>query len=107
MLMPRDPLHRLLAVNALLGALMGLAFVAALFWLNIAGLGRLLGNDSHPALAAGVVALGFVVTFASVMMATAVMMQSGNNDSGDDDGHRPRLEPALVPVRVRRGARRR
>lgn len=107
MLMPRDPLHRLLAVSGLAGALMGVAFAAALFALDIGGLGRLLGQDSHPILAAALTAFGFVVTFASVMMGTAVMMQAGKDDSGDDDGHRPHLEPVLVPVRLRRGPRHR
>jgi hypothetical protein len=107
MLMPRDPLHRLLAVNGISGAVLAAAFVVALFWLNIAGLGALLGNDREPALVVAVVLFGFVITFASVMMGTAIMMQSGKDDSGDDDGHGTKLDPALVPVRAHRNRARR
>ncbi len=86
MMMPRDPLHRLLLVNGLAGAVLAVVFVAALFQLNVAGLGDLLRRDGQPLLVFGVMAFGFVITFSSLMMGSAIMMQSDRDDSDGDDG---------------------
>jgi hypothetical protein len=102
MMMPRDPLHRLLFINGLCGAFLALAFVAALFLFNIAGLADLLGNEGQPALVVGLMAFGFIITFSSLMMGSAIMMQSDRDDDGgdDDSGHGARaprpLQPALA-----------
>jgi hypothetical protein len=108
MMMPRDPLHRLLLINGACGAALALAFVAALFLFNVAGLADLLGKDGEPALVAAIMAFGFVITFSSLMMGSAVMMQSDkDDDNGDDDkGHGAksgdRLRPALATSPRRR-----
>jgi hypothetical protein len=102
MMMPRDPLHRLLLINGACGAFLAVAFVSALFLFNVAGLADLLGKDGEPALVAGIMAFGFIITFSSLMMGSAVMMQSDrDDDAGDDDsGHgakaQGRLSPALA-----------
>jgi hypothetical protein len=106
MMMPRDPLHRLLFINGLCGALLALAFVAALFLFNIAGLADLLGSEGQPALVVGLMAFGFVITFSSLMMGSAIMMQSDRDDDGDNDGGHgsnasPPLQPALAKASPR------
>jgi hypothetical protein len=102
MMMPRDPLHRLLFINGMCGALLALAFVAALFLFNIAGLADLLGNEGQPALVVGLMAFGFVITFSSLMMGSAIMMQSDRDDDGDDDsGHGARTRRPLQPALAR------
>jgi hypothetical protein len=108
MLMPRDPLHRLLFINGIVGAGLALVFVAALLLFNVAGLADLLLKDGQPALVVGIMAFGFVITFSSLMMGSAVMMQSDkDDDKGDDDkGHGSKsmapLRPALASAPRRR-----
>ena len=104
MLMPRDPLHRLLFINGMCGAILALAFVAALFLFNVAGLADLLVGEGQPALVVGLMAFGFVITFSSLMMGSAIMMQSDRDDDqgGDEGGHGARtpspLRPAIAKV---------
>jgi hypothetical protein len=108
MMMPRDPLHRLLFINGMCGAVLALAFVAGLFLFNVAGLADLLGGEGEPALVVGIMAFGFVITFSSLMMGSAIMMQSDLDDDsgGDGGGHCANtpspLRPAMAKVASRR-----
>jgi hypothetical protein len=106
MLMPRDPLHRLLFINGLCGAFLALAFVAALFIFNVAGLADLLGSEGQPALVVGLMAFGFIITFSSLMMGSAIMMQSDRDDDhGDgDSGHGARTPRPLRPAMAKASA---
>jgi hypothetical protein len=107
MMMPRDPLHRLLFINGMCGAALALAFVAALFLFNVAGLADLLGSEGQPALVVGLMAFGFVITFSSLMMGTAIMMQSDKDDDGDNDsGHGARTARPMQPALAKSSSRR-
>ena len=95
----RDPLVRMLIVNWIMGACMGVAFAAVLLAADIAGMRSLImGTDlAVPALA--LLFGGFAITFGGVIAATAIMLMRDDDDS--DGGHGFHLRPALAPVRVR------
>lgn len=100
--LPKNPLLRLLAVNALAGAAVAGLFVATLFATNAVGIGRLIGQSDAPVLVTIVLYCALVVTFSSVAMGTAVM-RLGNKpeESKPGGGHRARQ---LAPVYVRSSA---
>jgi hypothetical protein len=95
----RDPLHRLLVVNLLSGALIGVLFVAGLLWTDAYGLRSLMLRDSEGIVALLALTVGSVITSASVVAGSAIMM---NRKSDDDDDHRggPGIHE-LVPVKSR------
>ncbi len=95
----RDPLVRMLIVNWIMGACMGVAFAAVLLAADVAGMRSLImGTDlAVPALA--LLFGGFAITFGGVIAATAIMLMRDDDDS--DGGHGFHLRPALTPVRVR------
>jgi heme/copper-type cytochrome/quinol oxidase subunit 4 len=95
----RDPLHRLLVVNLLSGALIGVLFVTGLLWTDAYGLRTLMMRDSDGMIALLALCAGCIITSASVVAGSAIMM---NRKSDDDDDHRggPGIHE-LVPVKVR------
>jgi 2-methylaconitate cis-trans-isomerase PrpF len=102
-MMIRDRLHRVLAVNAGLGVVTALVIVGAILALDTGGLRTLMLGDPGGAVALALLAGGFIITCASVMMGSAIMIQaraSTPRDSGPRGGH-----GALIPIPVR--ARRR
>ena len=98
----RVPLFRLLAINLAAGAAVAALFVGGLLALNPSNLRDLILADSSPGTALGLLLLGFVVTFGSTAMGTAVMAM-GQREEEDD---RPRGTPRLVAQQVRSGSRR-
>src|SRR5579864_1562850 len=94
----RTPLFRLLAINLALGMSVAALLVAGLLWLDLVGLRHLIFSDRSPAVALGLLLFGFIVTFGSVVMGTAVMAmgrRDGENDeSCDGNGE-------VVPLGVR------
>ena len=80
----RVPLFRLLAINLAAGTAVAVLFVGGLLALNPAGLRDLILSDSSPCTALGMLLLGFVVTFGSTAMGTAIMAM------GADDNDEPR-----------------
>ncbi len=102
--MTRDPLNRLLLINLLSGALIGLIFVGGLLAVDAYGLRGLMMRDADGLLAFVLLCGGFIVTAASVVAGSAVMMHKGGAGDDDDDHHGGgrRLEPVKVRVRPRR-----
>lgn len=91
----RNPLLALLAVNALWGGALGIGFVAGAIALDLGHLRQLLTFTPDGALALALLTIGSIATFASVVMGSAVMMIS----SDDDRSTRGRPQPTrLVPV---------
>ena len=69
----RAPLFRLLAINLAAGVSLAVVLVGGLLWLNPGGLRDLILADRSPATALGLLLFGFVVTFGSTAMGTAIM----------------------------------
>lgn len=100
----RVPLFRLLAINLAAGAAVAVLFVGGLLAINPAGLRDLILADSSPGTALGLLLFGFVVTFGSTAMGTAIMAMGQRQE---DDGPRgpPRLVEQPLPPLLRRTAR--
>ncbi len=95
----RVPLFRLLAINLAAGITLAVLLVGGLLALNPAGLRDLILADSSPGTALGLLLFGFVVTFGSTAMGTAIMA-SGVRPADDDT---PRGPPRLVARSLNRG----
>ena len=93
----RVPLFRLLAINLAAGTAVAALFVGGLLALNPANLRDLILADSSPGTALGMLLFGFVVTFGSTAMGTAIMAM-GQREKEDD---RTRGPPRLVAQQVR------
>jgi hypothetical protein len=78
----REPLLRLLAINLAAGVAAAALLLGGLLALNPSGLRDLIFADRAPATALGLLLFGFVVTFGSTAMGTAIMA-IGQSD-GDD-----------------------
>ena len=99
----RVPLFRLLAINLAVGVTLAALLVGGLLALNPGGLRHLILADASPGTALGLLLFGFVVTFGSAAMGTAVMAM---DRAGDDKRRGPpapaaHMEPAVA--RARRG----
>ena len=81
---PRAPLFRLLAINLAIGVLAAMLLVGGLLWLNPGGLRHLIFADRSPLTALGLLLFGFVVTFGSTAMGSAIMAM-GKPDADNDE----------------------
>jgi hypothetical protein len=91
----RVPLFRLLAINLAAGVTLAVLLVGGLLWANPGGLRHLIFADSSPGTALGLLLFGFVVTFGSTAMGTAIMAM-GRAADHDRRGGRP--EPVAQPA---------
>ena len=96
----RVPLFRLLAINLAAGTALAVLLVGGLLALNPGGLRDLIFADSSPGTALGLLLFGFVVTFGSTAMGTAIMAM-GRRQTDDEP---PREPPRLVAQRMDRVA---
>ena len=94
----RVPLFRLLAINLAIGMALAALVVGGLLAINPGGLRDLILADSSPGTALGLLLFGFVVTFGSTAMGTAIMAM-GQREADDD---KPRGPPRLVAQAVSR-----
>jgi hypothetical protein len=79
----RQPLFRLLLINLALGSLAAVLLVGGMLALNSQGLRDLVLSDCSPALAIGLLLSGFIVTFGSVVMGSAIMaIGKGDDEQG-------------------------
>jgi hypothetical protein len=72
-LLRRHPLLRFLALNMALGLVVAALAVGGLIGLDLFGLRRLIFADHSPVAALALFAGGFIVTFASTVMGSAIM----------------------------------
>jgi len=72
--LPRDPLFRLLAINVTIGASVAVLMLGGLLLLNPHGLRDLIFADRSGVTAAVLLLFGFVITFGSTAMGSAIMM---------------------------------
>jgi len=83
------PLTRLLAINLAIGVALAVFLVGGLLVLNPGGLRDLIFADSSPLVPIGLLLGGFVITFASTAMGTAIMaMGVGERDDEPRGGLR-------------------
>lgn len=94
---PRDPIHRLLAINGLSGALLGMGFAGGVYWLDVGHIQRLVANDAGGMIAVALMTAGFVITCASLAMGSAIMLLPRETpESPPQNGLRQHQQPALV-----------
>lgn len=103
----RNPLLAMLAANALWGGVLGVGFVVGVIALDLGHLRKLLTFTPDGMIALGLLTIGSIVTFASVVMGGAVMMLERKDDNGPRGGKRSvrHLVPVRVTVAARPGAR--
>src|SRR5215813_12446334 len=83
------PLTRLLAINLGIGVAVAVLLVGGLLVLNPGGLRDLILADRSPLVPIGLLLGGFIVTFASTAMGTAIMaMEVGERDDEPRGGMR-------------------
>jgi len=98
----RDPLVRMMVVNWIVGACMGVAFALVLLAGDVGGMRSLIMGADMAAPALALLFGGFAVTFGAVIAATAIMLLPGEDDDRDGGhGMRLRPEPTLQPIPVR------
>ena len=93
----RYPLFALLAINFAAGLALAVLLVGGLLWLDPGGLRHLIFTDRSPGVALGLLLFGFMVTFASAAMGSAIMAL-GRRETEDDA---PRGPPLVVEEAVR------
>ena len=84
----RVPLFRLLAINLVIGISVAALLVGGLLLLNPGGLRHLIWTDRSPWVAVGLLLFGFIVTFGSAAMGSAIMA-AGLPRYEDDRGGGP------------------
>lgn len=112
--LPKDPLLRLLAINALTGVGIASLVLIGIIWSNIGNLRTLVFASDNPLLPLVMLAVALVITLASVVMGSAIMLLGEKRNSGGGGGHRSwislfegkALEPIPVEARARTHRRR-
>lgn len=112
--LPKDPLLRLLAINALTGVGIASLVLIGIIWSNIGNLRTLVFASDNPLLPLVMLAVALVITLASVVMGSAIMLLGEKRNSGGGSGHRSwislfegkALEPIPVEARARAHHRR-
>jgi hypothetical protein len=99
----RSPLFRLLAINLAMGTALAVFLVGGLLWINPGGLRHLIFTDRSPGVALGLLLFGFIVTFGSTAMGSAIMAM-GKRET-EDDG--PRGPGQMVAQELGRALQRR
>jgi hypothetical protein len=94
----RVPLFRLLAINLAMGMALAVLVVGGLLAINPLGLRDLILADRSPVTALGLLLFGFVVTFGSTVMGSAIMAM-GRQDADGENPRGPRrfVAQALSP----------
>ena len=73
------PFFWMLIVNGVGGALLGLGLCAAILWLDIGGVGSLIGRAEDPALPMALLAFMLAITCAAVAMASALFSYAADD----------------------------
>src|SRR5450631_1259628 len=90
----QQPLLRLLAINLAAGVTVAALLLGGLLALNPFGLRDLIFADRTPATALGLLLFGFIVTFGSTAMGTAIMAMGKSSEDDDSPRGTGRLQPA-------------
>ena len=90
-------LARFLAANLSIGAVAGCSFVAAALYLDLGGLGALIGSSSDKVMAVVILCVAMTVTWGSASMGTAIFLLPKRKDERTGGGKiapAPQLAPA-------------
>jgi len=96
----RQPLFRLLAINLSAGILVATLLLGGLLAINPLHLRELIFADDSPGTALGLLLFGFVVTFGSAAMGTAIMAMGQDRSGGGEGGRGRRIAFGLLPAPV-------
>jgi len=102
----RQPLFRLLAINLAIGVMIAALLLGGLLALNPGHLRDLIFADDSPGTALGLLLFGFVITFGSAAMGSAIMAMGSDRRGGGRGGRRLALPLELlhgaeaIPVRA-------
>ena len=99
----RVPLFRLLAINLAAGVTLAALVVGGLLVLAPGGLRHLIFADASPGTALGLLVFGFVITFGSAAMGTAIMAMGRVAGEGRRGPPAPVVRPEHAMVRASRG----
>jgi hypothetical protein len=99
----RVPLFRLLAINLAAGVAIAALLVGGLLALDPGGLRHLIFADASPGTALGLLLFGFVVTFGSAAMGTAIMAMGRATDDKRRGPPAPVAQVEHAFIRARRG----
>lgn len=91
---------RMIVLNWLGGAIIGIVTAAALLWLDIAGIGSLMARTSNGMAAIALLFGGFALTFASLVAGTAIMLMPKEDSPRDPPGGHGAVSGELAPVRI-------
>lgn len=92
------PLFRLLAINLAIGIAVAALLVGGLLILNPGGLRHLIFTDRSPIVAVGLLLFGFIVTFGSAAMGSAIMAMGRREE---DNGPRRPGKPVRQEIRAK------
>jgi len=95
------PLFRLLAINLAIGIVVAALLVGGLLLLNPGGLRHLIFTDRTPWVAVGLLLFGFVVTFGSAAMGSAIMAAGLPRDEDDRGGGSGKMVRQQVGAKAR------
>lgn len=107
-LLPKDPLFRLLFINAAAGVAIAGLLLGGIFYSNIGNLRVLVQGDQSPLVPVLMLAAGLIITLVSVVTGSAIMLLDKANRKGGSGGNLQAVvtpELALVPVRAARSQR--
>lgn len=104
------PFLRFLLGHCLVGAGLGMAAALGIVWLDVGGIGTMVAGGARQGwIAVALLCFGFVVTFGSLAMGSAIFMLGLPERERDDDGTAPQPDHRLAAIRIgaRRGRHRR
>lgn len=97
-------LARFLAANLAIGAIAGCSFVAAAIYLDLGGIGALIGSSPDKVMAIVILCFGMTITWGSASMGTAIFLLPKKKEEGSGGVKMPALAPrrALATAKARR-----
>ena len=104
--MTRGPLyrmspHRVMLMNALGGAGLGLLFMLGLLVIDASGLRDLIWRDADGVSNFLILCAGFALTSASLVAGSAMLLHASNSHDDDDDNRGGPDRGELIPIRVK------
>ncbi len=97
----RMPPHKVMLINALGGACLGLLFMVGLLAIDVIGLRDLISRDADGVSNFMILCAGFALTSASLVAGSAMLMDTSHSHDDDDDNRGGPDRGQLIPIRVK------